>query len=269
MSDNIEQALIDAAWPYWECEGEIARRFFAKADEADHVFYLRAQLWKELNPVDGFFNGLHRELRNLADRFPEIDRGIDRRDYHFQLMQLAQEFNHYVLLADIFERLAGRGIEPEDAVQLPEEKKLGDLRRRYVESGDALMRAAVGFTEGGGARLFREGAKLEGSVVNAAKAMQVACDDGKDRCAERARICVKLIESDEDLNRMTSAVRAISVQRVRMRAEMFRGAMTPDGIETFIAANGGAADAAQPGAATPGGRLPSSHSRNAPPAVET
>ncbi len=43
MSDNIEQALIDAAWPYWECEGEIAKRFFAKADEADHVFYLRAR----------------------------------------------------------------------------------------------------------------------------------------------------------------------------------------------------------------------------------
>lgn len=243
MSDDIEQALIDAAWPYWECEGEIAGRFFARADEADHVFYLRAQLWKELNPVDGFFNGLHRELMDLANRFPEIDRGIDRHDYHFQLMQLAQEFNHYVLLADIFEHLTGRGIQPEDTVQLPEEKKLGDLRRGYVESGDALMRAAVGFTEGGGARLFREGAKLEGSVVNrmTAKAMQVIYDDEKDHYAEQARICVKLIGSGEDLNRMTSAIRAISLQRVRMRAEMFRGAMTPDEIEAFIAANGGTA----------------------------
>ena len=243
MSDNIEQALIDAAWPYWECEGEIARRFFAKADDADHVFYLRAQLWKELNPVDGFFNGLHRELRDLANRFPEIDRGIDRHDYHFQLMQLAQEFNHYVLLADIFEHLTGRGILPEDTVQLPEEKKLGALRRSYVESGDALMRAAVGFTEGGGARLFREGAKLDGSVVNrmTAKAMQVIYDDEKDHYAEQARICVKLIGSDEELNRMTTAIRAISMQRVRMRAEMFPGAMTPDGIETFVKANGGAA----------------------------
>ena len=105
------------------------------------------------------------------------------------------------------------------------------------------MRAAVGFTEGGGARLFREGAKLEGSVVNrmTAKAMQVIYDDEKDHYAEQARICVNLIGSGEELDRMTGAIRGISMQRVRMRAEMFPGAMTPDGIETFIAANDGAA----------------------------
>ena len=45
MTDT-EKALADAAWPYWEAEGEIARRFFAKATDEDHIFYLRAQLWK-------------------------------------------------------------------------------------------------------------------------------------------------------------------------------------------------------------------------------
>ena len=41
------------------------------------------------------------------------------------------------------------------------------------------MNAAVGFTEGGGARLFREGKELEGSKVNdlTAKAMQTIFDD--------------------------------------------------------------------------------------------
>ena len=71
---DIERALIEAAWPYWEAEAEIAKRFFAKASAEDHLFYLRAQLWKELNPVDGYFNGLHRELAALAESFPEIDR---------------------------------------------------------------------------------------------------------------------------------------------------------------------------------------------------
>ena len=66
--------LIDVAWPYWECEAEIARRFFAKATDEDHIFYLRAQLWKELHPVDGFFNGLHKELSNLVDIYPKVDR---------------------------------------------------------------------------------------------------------------------------------------------------------------------------------------------------
>ena len=77
MADT-ERALINAAWPYWEAEGEIARRFFATASDDDHVFYLRAQLWKELNPVDGYFNGLHRELARLVELFPQIDREIDR-----------------------------------------------------------------------------------------------------------------------------------------------------------------------------------------------
>ena len=238
--ENIEQALVDAAWPYWECEGEIARRFFAKASDEDHLFYLRAQLWKELHPVDGFFNGLHKELKDLVDRYPEVDRTIDRHDYYFLLTQLAEEFNHYVLLADIFEHVAGRKITEADTVQLAEERKLGDLRRGYVENGDALTRAAVGFTEGGGARLFREGAKLSGSTVNdmTAKAMRTIYDDEKDHYAEQARICVGLIGGDDDLARMTDAIRAISLQRVRMRAEMFRGAMTEAEIEAFLRDNG-------------------------------
>mgnify|MGYP003628216799 FL=1 len=242
MNGNTEQALVDAAWPYWECEGEIAKRYFATATDEDHVFYLRAQLWKELHPVDGFFNGLHKELKDLVERFPEVDRddGIDRHDYHFLLVQLTEEFNHYVMLADIYEHLVGRRITDADTIQLVQEKKLGEVRRAYVEDGDELTRAAVGFTEGGGARLFREGAKLSGSTVNemTASAMKIIYDDEKDHYAEQAKICVNLIRSDSDLARMKDAIRAISLQRVRMRAEMFPGAMTDTEIDAFIEANG-------------------------------
>lgn len=238
-STEIERTLVNAAWPYWECEGEIAKRYFVGASDDDHVFYLRAQLWKELHPVDGFFNGLHRELKDLVDRFPEVDKSIDRHEYHFLLTQLTEEFNHYVMLADILEHLLGRKIAADDTIQLPEEKKLGDLRRGYVERGDELTRAAVGFTEGGGATLFREGAKLSGSMVNdmTADAMRTIYEDEKDHYAEQAKICVGLIRSEEDLKRMTDAIRAISLQRVKMRAEMFPGVMTPMEIDAFIAAN--------------------------------
>jgi hypothetical protein len=236
---DYERQLVDAAWPYWEAEGEIARRFFEKATDDDHIFYLRAQLWKELNPVDGFFNGLHRELAKLVDLYPKVDKEIDRHRYHFLLTQLAEEFNHYVVLADIFEHLMARPISAEDTVQLPEEKKLGDLRRGYVETGDPLLKAAVGFTEGGGAALFREGAKLSGSALNdmTARAMQVIFDDEEDHYMVQAREAADLIRSDDDLARMKDAIRAISVQRVAMRAEMFRGAMTSDEIDAFIAEN--------------------------------
>jgi hypothetical protein len=237
MTTDTEQALVDVAWPYWECEGEIAKRYYADATDEDHAFYLKAQLWKELHPVDGFFNGLHRELKELVDRFPEVDKTMDRHEYHFLLTQLTEEFNHYVMLADIFEHVMGRPITAEDTVQLPEEKKLGDVRRGYVD--DELTRAAVGFTEGGGARLFREGAKLSGSPVNdmTAKAMEIIYDDEKDHYAEQAKICVDLIKTDDDLARMKDAIRDISAQRVAMRAEMFPGAMTGAEIDAFIAEN--------------------------------
>lgn len=235
---ETEHALLAAAWPHWEAEGEIARRFYAVASEDDHIFYLKAQLWKELNPVDGYFNGLHRELAALVESFPEVDKTIPRREFHFRLTQLADEFNHYALLADVFEHLAGRPISPDDTVQLSEEKKLGDLRRSYVAAGSPIERAAVGFTEGGGARLFREGAKLAGSPLHemTARAMQVIYDDERDHYKEMAREAVSLIEDEAGLAEMTGAIRAIGAQRVAMRREMFRGAMTGDEAEAFVAA---------------------------------
>ena len=233
---DYKNALIDSAWPYWECEAEIAKRFFAKASKEDHIFYLRAQLWKELHPVDGFFNGLHKELKQIVDMYPQIDKDIDRHEYHFQLLQLVQEFNHYVLLADVFEFLIGGPISPEDTNQLPEEKKLGDLRRNYVNKNDPLLNAAVGFTEGGGARLFREGKQLEGNKINelTAKAMQIIYDDEHDHYMEQIKTAIQHIVTPEDLKQIKEAVINISEQRVWMRAEMFRNAMTKEEIKIFI-----------------------------------
>ena len=96
----------------------------------------------------------------------------------------------------------------------------------------------MGFTEGGGARLFREGAKLAGSELNdmTARAMQVIYDDERDHYKEMAREAVSLIGGEDDLAQMTDAIRAISAQRVSMRREMFRGAMTGEEAEAFVEA---------------------------------
>lgn len=80
---DIEQALIGTALPYWEAEAAIVRRFFqSKPTREDHIFWLKAQLWKELHPVDGYFTGLQKELHQLVTVFPEIDKAIDRHRYH-------------------------------------------------------------------------------------------------------------------------------------------------------------------------------------------
>ena len=241
MADATEQALVDAAWPYWECEGEIAKRYFETATDEDHAFYLRAQLWKELHPVDGFFNGLHRELKDLVDRFPDVDRTIDRHEYHFLLTQLTEEFNHYVMLADIFEHVMGRKITAEDTVQLAEEKKLGDIRRGYVESGDELTKAAVGFTEGGGARLFREGAKLTGGdfETKLAAAFKVIADDEDGHVDHATDDLNGIVETAEDFDAAKTALLEVSMQRLHMRNEMFSAPMSRAELDAYLTERGG------------------------------
>lgn len=237
MSNDYAQRLIDAALPYWEAEAEIARQFFA-GDHAQEqqALWLRAMIWKELNPVDGYFSGLHRELSRLADQFEEIERTVDRHDFGDLLTQLSEEFQHYVALADVLEYVLGRPVKVEDRIQLSEEKRLQVLRKGYVDSGSALQRAAVLFTEGGGARIFREGAKLSGSELNVriAKAMKRIYDDEKDHFLDAARQVNGLIHGEEDARVVIDAIVAISLQRVHMRSEMFSHPIRQDDLQAFI-----------------------------------
>ena len=231
------QTLIDAALPYWEAEGEIAKRFFAsQPSREDQIFWLKAQVWKELHPVDGYFNGIHKELSRLTDLFPKVDVEVDRHDFGFSLRQIVEEFNHYVLFADILEFLTGAPVGPSETVQLPAEQSLGDTRRGYVSGGNPIDAAAVLFTEGGGARLFREGAKIRGGELEQkiAAAMQVIYDDERDHFREAALGASAVLRSDADLERIVAAIVDVSRHRVEMRREMFRNAMTAAEVEAFI-----------------------------------
>jgi hypothetical protein len=234
---NIEQDLIATALPYWEAEATIVRRFFKKRPARDdHIFWLKAQLWKELHPVDGYFTGLQKELNDLAASFPEIDKTIDRHRYHSLLEQLTQEFNHYVLMADVLEYLLGHPVSAEDTFQLPQEKKLGDIRRAFVNSGSLIDKAAVLVTEGGGARMFREGKKLKGGRLERmiASAMEVIYQDEKNHYKEAASQAARVVQSKQDLVRMKEAVRAVSLQRVYMRNEMFKEPLTSEELQSAL-----------------------------------
>jgi hypothetical protein len=237
---DIQQELIGTALPYWEAEATIVRRFFkSKPRREDHIFWLRAQLWKELHPVDGYFTGLQKELDNLVASFPEIDKTIGRHRYHSLLEQLTQEFNHYVLMADILEYLLGHPVSAEDTFQLPQEKKLGNIRRAYANSGSAVDKAAVLVTEGGGARMFREGRKLKGGRLERmiASAMEVVYQDEKNHYKEAAREAAGAVQSKQDLARMKKAVHEVSLQRVYMRNEMFKEPLTSDEIKSCLASH--------------------------------
>ena len=237
---DVERDLIGTALPYWEAEATIVQRFFKrKPTREDHIFWLKAQLWKELHPVDGYFTGLQKELSNLVASFPEIDKTINRHRYHSLLEQLTQEFNHYVLMADVLEYLLGHTVSAEDTFQLPQEKKLGDIRRGYANSGSAVDKAAVLVTEGGGARMFREGRKLKGGRLESmiASAMEVVYQDEKNHYKEAAKEAARAVRNKQDLARMKKAVHEVSLQRVYMRNEMFKEPLTNDEIKSCLASH--------------------------------
>ncbi|MBM2805158.1 MAG: hypothetical protein HW419_3051 [Deltaproteobacteria bacterium] len=223
---GIEHEIIATALPYWEAEATIVRHFFAsKPTREEHIFWLKAQLWKELHPVDGYFTGLQKELNNLVRSFAEIDK--------------TQEFNHYVLMADVLEYLLGHAVSAEDTFQLPQEKKLGDIRRSYANSGSAVDKAAVLVTEGGGARMFREGRKLRGGRFEKmiAAAMAVVYQDEKNHYQEAAREAAGAVRNKQDLAQMKKAVKEVSLQRVYMRNEMFKQPLTNAEIKSCLASH--------------------------------
>ena len=238
--------LIAVAKPFWDAEAEITRRFFAGNPSREHYLrYLKAAVYKELNPVigygatTGYANGLHMEFDTLVGRFKGLDRDVARRDMLARLEMMTEEFEHYVVLAEVLEFVLGRALTPEDPKQLPEDRKLNDMRRGYVESGDAGVAAVMGLTEGGGSSTFREAAKLTGGEIEErlAAAMTVINRDEENHYLDAASAAADAVRSAGDLERMKRALLEVSIQRVRMRNEMFSEPMSDEEIDRLVADN--------------------------------
>lgn len=241
---NYEAELIAVAKPFWDAEAEITRRFFAGNPSRDHYLrYLKAAVYKELNPVigygatTGYANGLHMEFDSLVDRFNGLDRDVARRDMLARLEMMTEEFEHYVVLAEVLEFVLGRALTPGDPEQLPGDQKLNDMRRGYVESGDPCLAAVMGLTEGGGSSTFREASKLTGGEIEErlAAAMTVIHRDEENHYLDAAAAAAAAVRSGDDLDRMKRALLEISIQRVRMRNEMFSEPMSGAEIDQLVA----------------------------------
>ncbi len=241
-----EAELIAVAKPFWDAEAEITRRFFAGKPSREHYLrYLKAAVYKELNPVigygatTGYANGLHMEFDSLVGRFNGLDRDVARRDMLARLEMMTEEFEHYVVLAEVLEFVLGRALTPDDPEQLPEDQKLNDMRRGHVESGDPCLTAVMGLTEGGGSSTFREASKLTGGEIEErlAAAMTVIHRDEENHYLDAAATAAAAVRSGDDLERMKCALLEVSIQRVRMRNEMFSETMTDAEIDRLVIEN--------------------------------
>ncbi len=243
---DYEAELIAVARPFWDAEAEITRRFFTGKPSREHYLrYLKAAVYKELNPVigygatSGYANGLHMEFTGLVERFERLDRDVARRDMLARLEMMTEEFEHYVVLAEVLEFVLGRALRQDDPEQLPEDRKLNDMRRAHVESGDPCLAAAMALTEGGGSSTFREAAKLTGGEIEdrLAAAMKIIHRDEENHYLDAARAAAAAVGSGDELARMKRALLEVSIQRVRMRNEMFSEPMTGAEIDRLVADN--------------------------------
>jgi len=143
-------------------------------------------------------------------------------EFGYSLRQIVEEFNHYVLFADILEFLTGAPVGPSETVQLPAEKpsRHAPALRERRHPVDA---AAVLFTEGGAHGSFAKARRFTAANLEhkIAHAMKVIYDDERDHFHEAALQASAAIHSDADLARITAAIVEVSSARVEMRREMF------------------------------------------------
>src|SRR5262249_20116791 len=114
------------------------------ADE--HLFWLKSQMVRELAWPDG-------RLNKCLQAYQAVERETDRHAVLVLFRTAAEEFAHYVALADIAELAAGRRILPDELMSnknLPEWKALDKVRTREADWDSAVS----GMHEGGGLAIY-------------------------------------------------------------------------------------------------------------------
>jgi hypothetical protein len=228
--------LIRLAGAFRRAEAAIVRAFFAKPKPAKaHLVWLKAQGFKEysaIKPIIGALTAFH----------PDIDRGIDRHAYAELTEKLADETKHARLVMDLLEEICGKKITPRDLTWLGEDRKLARARAKYSKSyagllhgsekitgreikrrDEALERAAITLTEGGGGALYQVCRNLRRNGVER-KIAAVFREILRDEVGHKdsgGRALGTLITDENAFRRAAAIIREVCGQRLRMRNEQF------------------------------------------------
>ena len=228
--------LNKLAAAYRDAEVAVIAAFFTEPrKKQDHLRWLSAQAYKEYSAIKPIFSA-------LAKLYPELDRGIDRHDFEELTEKLADETKHARLVMDLLEEARGKKTTFADLLWLPEDKQLAKIRARYSPSyatllhgagsiksreirrkDEALERAAITLTEGGGGALYRVCSKLqrgnfERRIARAFK--EILADETQHKNAG-GRALDALITNRDAFLRAARIITEVCSQRLRMRNEQF------------------------------------------------
>jgi len=228
--------LSKLAAVYGAAEVAVIAAFFRKRrKKQDHLRWLSAQAYKEYSAIKPIFSA-------LAKLYPEVDRGIDRHEFEELTEKLADETKHARLVMDLLEEVRRKKTTVADLLWLPEDKKLAKIRGRYSPSyatllhgvgaiktkemrrkDEALERAAITLTEGGGGALYLVCSKLKASGFEEriARAFKEILADETEHKDAGGRSLDGLITSRAAFLRAARIISEVSNQRLRMRNEQF------------------------------------------------
>lgn len=218
--DEMRERLLSVhavAAPYWAGEAEVIHTYFHCPRTRDQdLLWLRAQAYKEARPFRDLPQDVQAEfLRTGAVR--NLPNGSET------VQRIAEETRHFWLLADLIANCFGVTITLTDVVQLPEDRKLQELRAVTRAQGGELGRAAVAFTEGGGSVMFHvlsqlDGGEFERKIASVFKI--IAAEEALHGPLE-IHALARHAKSKADWERVRTIIQDISRQRVLMRNEMF------------------------------------------------
>jgi hypothetical protein len=149
---------------YWGGHFEAVTAFFSRPRPREQlVAWLDVQLYKEIHVVP-------RKAQELIDMYETLDAAeVERGEYEAEAYEMADEIQHYRLLADIRELVTGEKLKAANAKPTPEQINLEAVRRKYAREGP-LVKAIGGFSPGGGVAFAAAGAMIEGGPVERALA---------------------------------------------------------------------------------------------------
>jgi hypothetical protein len=240
---------------YSEAEASVVRAYFGKPHtDEEHIEVLLKQMGREI------------QGRQWADAVipmaRDLERGVDRHDYVQYLRENAEEAEHYTLLADIAEWLAGRKLEPERLLgyevvarfdpnlpesilynpKLPEASRNVDVGRQIVAAlGRERARELMHLAEGGGGGAFVECARLQGDELKdrlGAAMRKIAHDEMGHGPARVVGYVRERIGTEEELREDARWLEAFMLAHFRVRNEIWGYPLTEEQIEAAARGHG-------------------------------
>ena len=226
-------------------EAEVVRAYFASShSNEEHLDVLLRQMGREFQTV----HWLHRAVAMID----EVDVTVDRHDFAEFLEQIAEETEHYVILADLADWVSGRKLAGEELHRfevyarvepnlpperyanplLPEATRMAEVAKHLVdEVGHRWGTEIVRLTEGGGGGAFVECARLHGDPFRdrLAEAMRRILEDEIKHGPERVDGFVeRWVDTDEALETTCRWLHRFMAQHVRVRNEIWGNPLSDD-----------------------------------------